>query len=73
MPRRRCVGGQSIGNEDIEAALQDSKDFEEEVLAELESGDMPLGCGAPPGGGGNCVSEEDFATIEAWYEAGAPE
>jgi hypothetical protein len=63
----------SIGSDDIETALQDSIDFEDEVIAELESGDMPLGCGGPPGSGGNCVSEEDFETIEAWYAAGAPE
>jgi hypothetical protein len=67
------LGQQNIGSDDIPTALQDARDFEAEVIAELEEGSMPLGCGAPPGGGGLCVSEEDFATIEAWYAAGAPE
>jgi hypothetical protein len=67
------LGQQNIGSEDIPAAFQDAVDFEVEVIAELEAGDMPLGCGAPPGGGGNCVSEEDFQTISDWYAAGAPE
>jgi hypothetical protein len=66
-------GGQDIGGPDIESALQDAIDFEDRVIATIESGSMPIGCGGPPGSGGNCMSEEDFADVEAWYEAGAPE
>jgi hypothetical protein len=65
-------GGQDIGGPDLEAALQDAKDFQDRVLETIETGNMPPGCGSPPGGGGNCMSEEDFAAVEAWYEAGAP-
>jgi hypothetical protein len=67
------AGGQNIGSDDLAEALDDSVSFEPRVIATIETGRMPLGCGQPPGGGGNCVSEEDFATIEDWYEAGAPE
>jgi hypothetical protein len=66
-------GGQNIGSEDIPTALSDAKDFEDGVIREIESGGMPLGCGKPPGGGGNCVSEDDFQAIQDWYAAGAPE
>jgi hypothetical protein len=66
-------GGQNIGSEDLEEALADAVDREDRVLSDLETGRMPLGCGSPPGGGGTCVTEEEFDTIEAWYEAGAPE
>lgn len=66
-------GGQNIGSDDLDEALADSKSFEDAVLADLESGSMPLGCGGPPGSGGSCVSEEDYAAIEAWYDSGAPE
>jgi hypothetical protein len=67
------LGGQNIGSDDLQEAFDDSVAFEARVIATIESGAMPQGCGAPPGGGGNCVSEDDFAAIEAWYEAGAPE
>jgi hypothetical protein len=66
-------GGQNIGSEDLEEAFDDSVAFEELVLRDIEEGTMPLGCGGPPGSGGNCVSEEDFETIKAWYAAGTPE
>jgi hypothetical protein len=69
----QSLGGQNIGSEDLEEALADAKRIEDRVLSDLESGRMPLGCGQPPGGGGTCVSEDDFEAIEAWYEAGAPE
>jgi hypothetical protein len=66
-------GGQNIGSDDLDEALSDSKDFEDRVIAVIEDGSMPPGtCGAPPGGSG-CVSEDDFAAIQAWYEAGTPE
>lgn len=66
-------GGQDIGGPDIESALQDALDFEDRVIATIETGSMPLGCGGPPGSSPACMSEEDFADVEAWYAAGAPE
>jgi hypothetical protein len=67
-------GGQNIGSDDLDEAFSDAVDFEDGVLTTIESGRMPpSGCGGPPGTGGTCVSEDDFAAIEAWYEAGAPE
>lgn len=67
------LGGQNIGSDDLGEALDDSVAFEDAVLRDIGAGRMPPGCGSPPGGGGNCVTEEDFAAIEAWYAAGAPE
>jgi hypothetical protein len=66
-------GGQNIGSDDIETALSDAKRTEDAVISRIESGNMPIGCGKPPGGGGTCVSEDDFKAIEDWYAAGAPE
>jgi mono/diheme cytochrome c family protein len=63
-------GDQNIGSEDLEVALEDALRLEAAVISTIESGAMPLGCGNPPGGGGNCVSEEDFALIQEWYEQG---
>lgn len=63
----------NIGSEDLDEAFADAVEYEDAVIAELEAGTMPIGCGAPPGGGGSCISEEDFQTIVDWYEAGAPE
>lgn len=68
-----ALGGHSVGNEDLEVALEDAVRIEDAVLSDLETGRMPTGCGEPPGGAGTCITEEEFATIEAWYEAGAPE
>jgi hypothetical protein len=67
------LGGQNVGSEDLDEALADAKRIEDKLLDDLGTGRMPPGCGAPPGGGNGCVSEEDFAAIEVWYEAGAPE
>ncbi len=67
------LGGQNIGSDDLAEALDDSVAFEDAVLRDIGAGRMPPGCGSPPGGGGNCVTEEDFEAIEAWYAAGAPE
>lgn len=63
----------NIGSDDLEQALDDALTFEEEVIAEIETGEMPPDCGSPPGSGGSCISEEDFQAIQDWYAAGAPE
>jgi hypothetical protein len=65
-------GGQSIGSTDKTKALADAKSFKDAIISDISSGAMPLGCAKPPGGGGNCVSAEDFADIKAWFDAGAP-
>ncbi len=65
------LGNQNIGSEDLDAALEDAEAFEDAVISTIESGAMPLGCGSPPGGGGNCVSEEDFELIQDWYDQGS--
>jgi hypothetical protein len=68
-----ALGGQSVGNDDLATALDDAKRIEDKLLSDLETGRMPSGCNEPPGGGGTCISAEEFATIEEWYAAGAPE
>ena len=65
-------GGQNIGATDKTKALADAKSFKDAIIADIGSGAMPLGCAKPPGGGGNCVTAEDYADIKAWYDAGAP-
>ncbi len=65
-----AFGNQNIGSDDLDEALGDSKSFEDAVISEIESGDMPPSCGAPPGGAG-CVSVDELESIEAWYAAGA--
>jgi hypothetical protein len=66
------LGGQNVGNPDKTAAMADAKRIETKLLSDLGSGRMPPGCGKPPGGGGNCVAADDFATIKDWFEAGTP-
>jgi hypothetical protein len=60
-------GGQNIGSEDLDVALEDAEAFEDAVISTMEGGSMPLGCGGPPGSGSPCVSEEDFELIQDWY------
>lgn len=65
--------GVSVADSDVEAALESAVADEERILSEIEAGDMPQGCGGPPGSGGVCLTEDEFDTLSAWYEAGAPE
>jgi hypothetical protein len=67
-----ALGGQSVGSPDKAKAMADAIRIEAAVLRDVGSGRMPIGCGKPPGGGGNCLTEEDFETIQEWYEAGTP-
>ena len=66
-------GGQDVGGSDKAKALADAKRIETKLLSDLSTGRMPYGCSKPPGGGGTCVSADQFDDIKAWYEAGAPE
>jgi hypothetical protein len=66
------AGGQDIGGSDKTKALADAKSFKDAIIRDINSGAMPLGCAKPPGGGGNCVSVDDFDDIKAWFDAGAP-
>lgn len=67
------LGGQNIGATNKSAAFDEAVDLEDAILSEIESGDMPTSCSQGALGDPGCMSESDFATIEAWYEAGAPE
>jgi hypothetical protein len=66
------AGGQDIGGSDKAKALADAKSFKDAIIRDINSGAMPLGCAKPPGGGGNCVSVDDFTDIKAWFDAGSP-
>jgi mono/diheme cytochrome c family protein len=66
------LGGQNIGAADKDAALADAKRTKTAILDRIESGNMPQGCGKAPGGGGNCLSQDDFDTIQAWVDGGTP-
>ena len=68
-----AIAGISVADADVESALESAIADEDRILSEIEAGDMPQGCGGPPGSGGVCLSEEEFETIQAWYEAGTPE
>jgi hypothetical protein len=64
--------GVSIADSDIESALENAVDREDRVLARIEQGTMPPGCAGGALGDSGCMSEADFADVEAWYAAGAP-
>lgn len=66
------AGGHNAGSTDKAAALKDAIRVDTGIVSEIQAGGMPLGCGKPPGGGGNCVSAADFATIQDWVKAGTP-
>jgi hypothetical protein len=65
-------GGQDIGDADKDAAFDDAKAFKGPIVADINTGAMPLGCGKPPGGGGNCLTKADADLIKAWVDGGTP-
>jgi len=67
------LGGQNIGNDDIDAALSDAKRTEDDVIGRIENGGMPPACSGGSPGDSGCVEEADLKKIEDWYAAGAPE
>jgi hypothetical protein len=45
----------------------------EDILEELEEGEMPLGtCGGGAPGSSGCMSLTDFQLVNDWVEAGTP-
>lgn len=67
------LAGVSIGDPDVDTAFDSAVDREARVLARIEAGTMPPPCGGGAPGDSGCITEEDLATVEAWYAAGAPE
>ena len=55
------------------ADYDDAVAFADDIVDEIQAGDMPPACNGAPGSGGACVSTEDFATIQQWIEDGTPE
>lgn len=66
-------GGVSIADSDVDAAFENAKEFEEEVIEKIEDGLMPPPCSGGAPGDPGCIPADDFAAVQAWYEAGAPE
>jgi len=66
------TAGVSIGDSDIDVALESAIEREEGVFRRIEAGTMPPPCGGGAPGDSGCISEEDLATIQAWYDAGSP-
>ena len=63
-------GNQNVGAADKDAAFADAKRIETKLISDLSTGRMPPGCSKPPGGGGSCVSADDFDKIQSWVEGG---
>jgi hypothetical protein len=63
-------GNQNVGATDKDAAFADAKRIETKLISDLSTGRMPPGCSKPPGGGGNCVSADDFDKVQAWVDGG---
>jgi hypothetical protein len=68
----QAIAGVNIGDSDIDAALESAIDFEDRVIFRIEQGTMPPPCGGGAPGDSGCIAEDDFADVQAWYEAGAP-
>jgi cytochrome c553 len=69
------IAGVTIADPDIDVALDSAKAKETNILSRVGDGTrpMPPSCSGAPGSGGSCLTEEQFETLEAWYEAGTPE
>jgi hypothetical protein len=67
------LGGHNVASDDLADAFEGAVDVEEAILSEIEGGGMPPSCGGAPGSSASCVSEDDFASIQSWYDSGAPE
>jgi hypothetical protein len=63
----------NFGDPDVDQAFENASGFEDRVLAAIDTGRMPQTCGGGDPGSPGCLSVEDAAAIEAWYEAGTPE
>jgi uncharacterized protein YceK len=67
------LGGQNIGNADVDAAFADATRTGDRVVIRIEAGGMPPACSGGAPGDSGCVSEDDLQKIKDWYAAGAPE
>lgn len=72
-----CHGAGSLPNfasADVDASYRVAVRESEDILEELEEGEMPLGTcrGGAPGTTG-CISLADFDLVNDWVEAGSPE
>jgi len=63
-------GNQNVGGTDKDVAFADAKRIDTKLISDLSTGRMPPGCSKPPGGGGSCVSADDFGKIQAWVDGG---
>ena len=66
-------GGNNIGGPDVDEAFEEASTLAARVVDRISSGGMPPACAGGSPGDSGCVSEDDFATIEEWIEAGTPE
>ena len=67
------LGGNNIGNTDVDASFEDASRVGERVMVRIDAGEMPPGCAGGAPGDLGCVTEADYADLEEWYAAGAPE
>jgi hypothetical protein len=63
----------NLAGPDVETAFDAATSSEDRVFTRIDNGGMPLGCGGGAPGDPGCIAAEDYATLEAWYAAGAPE
>jgi hypothetical protein len=68
-----CHSGLSLGGHNAASVYADAVRVAENMLDEIESGDMPPACDGDDPGDPNCVSEEDLEVLEQWVDDDTPE
>jgi hypothetical protein len=63
----------NLAGPDVDTAFDAATSGEDRVFARIDTGGMPLGCGGGEPGDPGCIAADDYETLSAWYEAGAPE
>lgn len=64
----------NFASRDVQASYRIAVRESDDILQELEEGEMPLGsCGGGSPGASGCVSVADFELLSDWVEAGSPE
>jgi len=66
-------GGNNIGGPDPDEAFDEASALADNVINRISNGGMPPQCAGGSPGDANCVTEDEFATIQEWVEAGTPE